>query len=126
MLNKCLKCREPRHRSNDCRLKNLNLVKAEAGDAKVNNVVKDMDDEEALELEADDREFLNFILQKIFLALRFEKDSQRNKIFKTRGTINDKVCNMIIDSGSSENIVLKELVDVTRISTEKHLAPYRI
>lgn len=62
MLNKCLKCGEPRHRSNDCRLKNLNLVEAEAGDVEVNNVVKDKDDEEALELEADDREFLNFIV----------------------------------------------------------------
>lgn len=60
------------------------------------------------------------------MAPRFEKDSQRNKIFKTCGTINDKVCNMIIDSESSENIVLKELVDVIRLSTEKHLAPYRI
>ena len=62
MLNKCLKCGGPRHRSNDCRLKNLNLVEAEAGDAEVNSVVKDGDDEEALELEADDREFLNFIV----------------------------------------------------------------
>lgn len=47
MLNKCLKCGGPRHTSNDCCLKNLNLVEAEAGDAEVNNVVKDGDDEEA-------------------------------------------------------------------------------
>ena len=62
MLNKCLKYREPSHRSNDCRLKILNLLEAEAGDVEVNDVVKDKDDEYTLELEAYDREFLNFIV----------------------------------------------------------------
>lgn len=44
MLNKCLKYREPSHRSNDCRLKIFNLLEAEAGDVEVNDVVKDKDD----------------------------------------------------------------------------------
>ena len=60
------------------------------------------------------------------MAPKFEADNQRNKIFRTRGTINDKICNVIIDSGSTENIVFKALVDVMGLSTENHPTPYRI
>ena len=110
---------------NDCRSKNLNLVEVESSEAKVNDI-KDEGGENALELEADEGELLNCIVQKILLAPKFEEDNQSNKIFKTRDTINDKVCNVIIDSGSSENIVSKALVDVMRLSTENHLVLYRI
>ena len=125
MLSKCFKCGEPEHRSNDCRSKNLNLVEAEVGEAEVNDVENE-GDKEALELEADEGELLNCIVQKILLAPKFEEDNQHNKIFRTRDTINDNVCNVIIDSGSSENIVSKALVDVMGLSMEKHAAPYRI
>ena len=65
-------------------------------------------------------------MQKILLALKFKEDNQHNKIFRTRGTINDKVCNVIIDSGSSENIVSKTLVDVMGILIKKCPTPYKI
>lgn len=45
---------------------------------------------------------LNYIMQKILLPLKFKEDNQCNTIFKTRGTVNDKVCDMIIESDSSE------------------------
>ena len=60
------------------------------------------------------------------MILKFKKDKQCNKIFRTCGTINDKACNVIIDSSSSKNIVFKALVDVMRLSMKKHPAPYRI
>lgn len=53
MLNKCLKCREPGHRSSDYHLKNLNLVEAKVSKIELNNV-ENGDDEEALELEANE------------------------------------------------------------------------
>ena len=74
-------------------------------------------------MKADEGELLNYIVHKFSLAPKFKEDNQRNKIFKTRGTINDKVCNVIIDSGSSENIISKALVDVMGLSTEKHPVP---
>ncbi|KAH9753570.1 hypothetical protein KPL71_015115 [Citrus sinensis] len=83
---------------------------AEVGEAEVNDI-EDESDEEALGLEVDEGELLNCIVQKILLVPKFEEDNQCNKIFRTRGTINDKVCNVIIDNGSSENIVSKALVD---------------
>lgn len=65
-------------------------------------------------------------MQKILLASKFKENIQRNKIFRTRGTINNKLCNMIIDSGGNENIVSKVLVDVIGLSTEIHPILYRI
>lgn len=65
-------------------------------------------------------------MQNILLVPKFEKDNQHNKIFITRGTINDKVCNMIIDSGNSKNIVSKALIIVMGLLMEKHPTSYRI
>ena len=90
------------------------------------SVVEDEDDEQALELEADEGETLNCTAQKILLVPKYEEDNQFNKIFRTRGTINDKMCNMIIDSYSSEKIVPKALVDMMGLSIEKILIPYKI
>lgn len=53
MLNKCLKCGEPSHRSSDYLPENLNLIEAEVSETEVNNV-KDWDNEEALELAVDE------------------------------------------------------------------------
>lgn len=54
MMNKCLKCREPSHRSSDY-LKILNLVEAKVSKIELNDV-ESGDDEEALELEANEGE----------------------------------------------------------------------
>lgn len=63
-----------------------------------------------MELEADEGEMLNYIVQKILSSPKLEEDNQCNKIFRTCGTINNKVYNVIIDSGNDENIVLKALL----------------
>lgn len=71
----------------------------------------DKDDEEPLGLEADEGEKLNGIVQKILFATKYKEENQRNKIFRTRDTINDKMCNVILNSVSNENIVSKAFVD---------------
>lgn len=103
--------------------KNVNLVNNKVGKAEVND---DGNDEEVLDLEADKGKMLNCIVLKILLVLKFEKDNQWNKFFRTRSTINGKICNVIISSGNSKNIFSKMLVHVMELSTEKYLAPYKI
>jgi hypothetical protein len=76
--------------------------------------------------EGDSGEFVNCIVQKGLLAPKLEEPTQRHNIFKTQCTINQKVCNLIIDSGSCENIVSRKLVDTLQLKTEKHPSPYKI
>ena len=40
--------------------------------------------------------------------------------------IQGKVCDIIIDSGSSENIVSRSLVKILKIQSEPHTTPYKI
>jgi hypothetical protein len=62
----------------------------------------------------------------VLLAPKLEEPTLRHNILKTRCTINQKVCNQIIDSGSCKNIVSHKLVDTLQLKTEKHPSPYKI
>lgn len=54
-------------------------MEVEVDEVEVNDVV-DKIDEEALELEVNEGEILNYIVQKIFLVPKFEEDNQRNNV----------------------------------------------
>ena len=51
---------------------------------------------------------------------------QRHSLFHTRCTIKGKICILIIDSGSSENMVSKKLLDRLQLSTTPHPCSYSI
>ena len=50
----------------------------------------------------------------------------RNNIFHTRCTSHGKVCDVIIDSGSCENVVSDTMVQKLPLKTEKHPQPYKL
>lgn len=66
------------------------------------------------------------MLQRILLAPKEQNDSQRHKTFRTRCTIRNKVCQVIINSGSSKNVVSKALVKALNLKIETHPTPYKI
>lgn len=82
--------------------------------------IENMDNEKALELEADEGHMLNCIGQKILFALKFWEDNQIKRILRTHGNKNNKSA-----TSSSESIVPRALVEVLGLSTEKHVAHYR-
>jgi len=55
-----------------------------------------------------------------------DMEQQRENIFHTRCLINDKVCSMIIDSGSCTNIASVTLVRKLGLNTVKHERPYQL
>ncbi|KAB5537834.1 hypothetical protein DKX38_015367 [Salix brachista] len=63
--------------------------------------------------------------RKLLLAPKIVPN-QRHNIFRTRCTVNKKVCDVIIDNGSSENLVSKAMVRKLGLKTEKHPSPYSI
>lgn len=76
----------------------------------------------------DDGEFLerSLVIQWLLLAPKREEPPQRHNIFKTRCIVNQRVCDLIIDNGSSENVVSKKMVEKLGLKTEKHPAPYKL
>lgn len=69
---------------------------------------------------------LSMIVQRLIFVPKKEDNSQRRNIFTTRCTVLDKVCNLIIDGGSSENIVLRFMVDKLNLITTVHRTPYKV
>ena len=51
---------------------------------------------------------------------------QRRKVFRTRCTIDGKVYDVIIDGGSTENIISLKAVKKLGLRTEPHPNPYHI
>ncbi|GJW97343.1 putative CCCH-type zinc finger family protein [Tanacetum coccineum] len=53
-------------------------------------------------------------------------DWLRNNIFHTTCTIKNKVCKLIVDSGSCENVISRDAVEKLNLKQEKHLKPYKL
>lgn len=124
MTGKCFRCNQPSHRSNECpTCRSVNIIEGDES----NPQEEDSETEEEGELvKWDEGEFVNCVVQGLLLAPKQEDNTQKQSIFKTRCTSNHKVCNLIIDSGSCENIVSKALVTTLQLKTEKHPHPYKI
>ncbi|KAG6757010.1 hypothetical protein POTOM_037310 [Populus tomentosa] len=126
--DKCYRCGQSEHHSNQCpRRSTVNLIEPEL-------TVEGVEDDLAYTYEedevtrGDEGELLSrsLVVQKLLLAPKQIEQSQRHNIFQTRCTMNKKVCDVIIDSGSSENIILKSMVTKLGLKTEKHPSPYKI
>ncbi|XP_071704931.1 uncharacterized protein [Rutidosis leptorrhynchoides] len=50
----------------------------------------------------------------------------RNNIFRTKVTFHGKICNLIIDGGSCENVVSTEMVTKLGLKSEEHPEPYKL
>lgn len=50
----------------------------------------------------------------------------RQNVFQTTCTIGGKVCRIIIDSGSCENVISKEAIMKLNLKTKPHQTPYKL
>jgi hypothetical protein len=55
-----------------------------------------------------------------------ESLSQRNRIFQTACKTKDRVCKVIMDSGSMDNLISTEMVEKMKLETVDHPSPYRV
>ena len=62
------------------------------------------------------------MLRKFLLKpeAEIEKLVQRNSLFRTTCKTKDKVCKVIIDTGSTENLVSTEIVEKLELKTTAH------
>jgi hypothetical protein len=66
-------------------------------------------------------------MHKIFdTRERGGKLSARSRLFRTACTAKDRKCKVIIDSGSTDNLVAAEMVEKLELETTKHPSPYKV
>jgi hypothetical protein len=70
----------------------------------------------------------SLMLRKVLLKPEAEVENpvQRNDLFMTICKTKDKVCKVIIDSGSTDNLVSTEMVDKLELETTAHPKPYKV
>ena len=66
------------------------------------------------------------VIQRLLRTPSVEYSDQRNEIFQARCTINKRVYDLIINSGSVEHIASKSLVAKLGLKTKKHPSLYKI
>jgi hypothetical protein len=67
------------------------------------------------------------MLRKVLLKpeVEVEKPVQRNNLFRTGCKTKDRVCKVIIDSGSTDNLVSTKMVEKLELETTAHPKPYK-
>jgi len=66
------------------------------------------------------------VVRKMLLTPEVAEDSQRNRLFRTRYTQSKSMFDLIIDSGSYENIIVKHIADKLKLPLEPHPESYKI
>ncbi|XP_031401155.1 uncharacterized protein LOC116211083 [Punica granatum] len=68
-----------------------------------------------------------FVVQRILRADHVEDDKWlRHNIFHTQCTSHGKICTVIIDSGSCENVVSTTMMEKLQLTVEKHPESYKL
>jgi hypothetical protein len=67
-------------------------------------------------------------MHKVLLTPEKEVESaaQRSRLFRTACTAKDRKCKVIVDSGSTDNLVSTEMVEKLELKTTKHPSPYKV
>eukprot|EP00253_Pinus_taeda_P004758 PITA_04758 len=70
----------------------------------------------------------SLLLRRNFLKIEkeIEETIQRNNLFRTTCNSKGKCCKVIIDSGSTDNVVSTEMVDKLELAKTIHPTPYRV
>jgi hypothetical protein len=68
------------------------------------------------------------MMRKVLLTPEKEVESsvQRTRLFRTSCKTKDRVCKVIVDSGSTDNLVSMEMVEKLEMETTDHLSPYKV
>ncbi|KAJ9542314.1 hypothetical protein OSB04_028820 [Centaurea solstitialis] len=114
----CFRCGEPGHRSNECNQRRTTaLVEEDQNEEK-----GEYDDLDFAEEDLEEK--VVCVLQRVLLTPK--EEGQRKNLFRTYCAINNKVCNLIVDNGSCENLVSQKLVDHLGLPTQPHDVPYSL
>jgi hypothetical protein len=114
---KCFTCGKNGHKSYECPDR-----KKEGGETHIVEA-------QGWNVEAEDAEGgRSLMMRKVLLTPEKEAENpaQRNRLFRTACKTKDRVCKVIVDSGSTDNLVSTEMVEKLELETIEHPSPYRV
>ncbi|MDN4193085.1 hypothetical protein DDE03_10970, partial [Bifidobacterium longum subsp. longum] len=124
---KCFKCLGLGHIASQCPNRRVmtiqNTQEIESEDEGVDEEVSGGAQGENVEF-ADEGEML--MIRRVLSSEAKLEEEQRDNLFRTRCTIQNKVCGVIIDSGSCTNVASTTLVEKLNLATTKHPCPYKL
>ncbi|XP_022899409.1 uncharacterized protein LOC111412720 [Olea europaea var. sylvestris] len=121
----CFKCQGVGHIASDCpNRKIVAFVEEDEGEEELGDPTYDEEVEEEV-IYADHGESL--VVYRSLSAAHVEDDDWfRNNIFHTKCTSHGKVCDVIVDGGSYENVIATSMVEKLKLKTEDHPQPYKL
>eukprot|EP00253_Pinus_taeda_P021693 PITA_21693 len=120
---RCYRCNNLGHRAFEC------LENAQTNHR--NAIIAPVEGEEPVVVVAEEENIPergeSLVVNKFLLKPTKEivEPSQRNTLFRTM-CIQGKCCQMIIDSGNTDNLVSTEVVEKLKLKTMKHPTPYKV
>jgi hypothetical protein len=113
----CFTCGKNGHKSFECPEKKKDIREAHITEVQRRDV------------EAEDAEGgRSLMMRKVLLTPEKEVESsfQRTRLFRIACKTKDRVCKVIVDSGSTDNLVSTEMVEKLELETTDHPSPYRV
>ena len=68
------------------------------------------------------------MMRKVLLTpeKEVEDTTQRNRLFRTTCKTKDRKCKVIVDNGSTDNLISTEMVEKLELETTDHPSPYKV
>ena len=117
----CFHCNEEGHRAFECPQRQGRNDRRNEWQGRA--AVADEDTRSSHSEDAERGEVL--VNRRVLLSGETEPD-QRRSLFRTRCKCEDKCCDVIIDGGSTNNLVSEKMVTKLNLKRQKHPRPYRI
>jgi hypothetical protein len=114
---KCFVCGKNGHKSYECPNRKKDGCETHIVKAQGHNI------------EAEDAECRrSLVMRKVLLTPEKEAENptQRNSLFQTSCKTKDRVCKVIVDNGSTDNLVTIDMVKNLELETIVHPSPYRV
>ncbi|XP_021758696.1 uncharacterized protein LOC110723661 [Chenopodium quinoa] len=121
---RCVKCQGFGHIASKCpNSRIISLVEEELLEEEQVEDIEDENNEEVLHAD----EGKSLVIRRILNAAPVKEDEWlRNNIFQTQCTSHGKICDVIIDSGSCENVIAATMVEKLKLPTKDHPYPYKL